>query len=165
MDAWGHTGETKSYGIGGMIKFTIPRLWRGSFLNKIVFILNFVLVFVNKGLSVFLPVVMKECIDSIICTDLSIDTSKTFWLKGGQPGCPSHQQTYAIIGIYILTKFLLDFVNYTREIPFANMGAVAEISIANDVYDHVQKQSLAFHLGRETGKIIRVVSRGSQQFT
>lgn len=45
------------------------------------------------------------------------------------------------------------------------MGAVAEISIAYDVYDHVQRQSLAFHLGRETGKIIRVVSRGSQQFT
>lgn len=28
-------------------------------------------------------------------------------------------------------------LNYTREIPFANMGAVAEISIAYDVYDHV----------------------------
>lgn len=67
--------------------------------------------------------------------------------------------------IYVLCKFLGDLLNYFREIPFANMGAVAEISIAYDVYDHVQRQSLAFHLGRETGKIIRIVSRGSQQFT
>ena len=45
------------------------------------------------------------------------------------------------------------------------MAATAEISIAHDVYDHVQRQSLAFHLGRETGKIIRIVSRGSQSFS
>ena len=44
------------------------------------------------------------------------------------------------------------------------MAATAEISIAHDVYDHVQRQSLAFHLGRETGKIIRIVSKGSQSF-
>lgn len=56
---------------------------------------------------------------------------------------------------------MADFLGYVREIPFANMGAIAEISIAYDVYDHVQRQCLAFHLGRETGKIIRVVSRGS----
>jgi ABC-type transport system involved in Fe-S cluster assembly fused permease/ATPase subunit len=45
------------------------------------------------------------------------------------------------------------------------MAAVAEISIAHDVYDHVQRQSLAFHLSRETGKIIRIVSKGSQSFS
>ena len=44
------------------------------------------------------------------------------------------------------------------------MAANAEISIAHDVYDHVQRQSLAFHLGRETGKIIRIVSKGSSSF-
>jgi ABC-type transport system involved in Fe-S cluster assembly fused permease/ATPase subunit len=32
------------------------------------------------------------------------------------------------------------------------------------VYNHVTHQSLAFHLSRETGKIIRIVSRGSQSF-
>ena len=57
-----------------------------------------------------------------------------------------------------------DLLNYLREIPYATMSALAEISIAHDVYDHVQRQSLAFHLGRETGKIIRIVSRGSQSF-
>lgn len=68
-----------------------------------------------------------------------------------------------IIG-YALVKFLGDFLNNIREIPYANMAAAAEISIAHDVYDHVQRQSLAFHLSRETGKIIRIVSKGSQSF-
>lgn len=62
---------------------------------------------------------------------------------------------------YAMTKFGADFINNIREIPYANMAAAAEISIAHDVYDHVQRQSLAFHLGRETGKIIRMVSKGS----
>lgn len=31
--------------------------------------------------------------------------------------------------------------------------------------DHIQRQSLAFHLHRETGKILRVVSRGAQAFS
>ena len=32
------------------------------------------------------------------------------------------------------------------------------------MYDHVQNQSLNFHLNRETGKIIRAVQMGSQSF-
>jgi ATP-binding cassette subfamily B protein len=67
--------------------------------------------------------------------------------------------------IYISVRFLAEFIANIREIPFADMAAVAEVSIAYDVYDHVQRQSLAFHLGRETGKILRIVSKGSQQFT
>jgi hypothetical protein len=39
--------------------------------------------------------------------------------------------------MYVALQFCGDFINYTREVPFANMGAVAEISIAHDVYDHV----------------------------
>lgn len=68
MDAWGNTGETKSYGIKGMLKFTFPRLWRGSVFNKFLFVLNFVLVFLVKAVNVFVPIVLKEVIDSIVCS-------------------------------------------------------------------------------------------------
>jgi hypothetical protein len=137
MDAWGNTGEKKSFGLLGMLKFTLPRLWTGSTCNKFVFLFNIAMVFVVKGMNVFVPIVMKEVIDSIVCTPDTLVEGTTFWLKSGQPGCPSTQQTYTIIGVYILVKFLADFLGYVREIPFANMGAVAEISIAYDVYDHV----------------------------
>lgn len=44
------------------------------------------------------------------------------------------------------------------------MAAAAEIAIADEVYHHVQSLSLAYHLSRETGRVIRIVSRGSQSF-
>lgn len=66
--------------------------------------------------------------------------------------------------MYCLTRFSADFANNIREIPFANISASAEIFIAQLVYTHITNQSLAFHLSRETGKVIRIVSRGSQSF-
>ena len=30
MDAWADSGEDKSFGLIGMIKFTMPRLWKGG---------------------------------------------------------------------------------------------------------------------------------------
>ena len=48
-------------------------------------------------------------------------------------------ETYILILTYAMTKFGADFINNIREIPFANMSAAAEISIASDVYDHVQR--------------------------
>lgn len=67
--------------------------------------------------------------------------------------------------MYAIVRFTADFVNNIREIPFANVSASAEIYIAHLVYSHIQNQSLAFHLSRETGKVIRTVSRGSQSFS
>lgn len=69
-----------------------------------------------------------------------------------------------LIGAYVGFKFGNDLLNNLREIPYAALGAAAEIGIASDVYDHVQRLSLAFHLSRETGKLVRLVSRGSQSF-
>lgn len=40
--------------------------------------------------------------------------------------------------MYALARFLADFVNYVREVPFANVSASAEIYIAHMVYSHIQ---------------------------
>ena len=69
-----------------------------------------------------------------------------------------------MILIYAAVKFLADFLNYIREVPFVYMTGNAETHIASKVYSHIQNQSMAFHLSRETGKIIRIVSKGSQSF-
>jgi ABC-type multidrug transport system fused ATPase/permease subunit len=165
MNAWGNTGEMKSFGLRGMLSFTLPRLWRGSCYAKFIFIFNVMMIFILKAVNVLVPLVFKEVIDSIVCEEEKLAESDTFLLRSAESGCPTEQETYTIIGLYAVVKFAADFLNYIREIPFANMAAVAEISIAHDVYDHVQRQCLAFHLGRETGKIIRIVSKGAQSFT
>lgn len=80
-------------------------------------------------------------------------------------GCGSdHTITYILVSMYAVVRFSSDLVNNLRELPFANVSAAAEIYIAHLVYNHIQNQSLAFHLSRETGKVIRIVSRGSQSF-
>jgi len=169
----------KEFGMSGMLKFTFPRIWTGGIYKKFIVIVNVMMVILMKGTMVYVPLLLREVIDSIICVDPSdvadsaeaeattagrmLAALRVSSLKDGE--CPSESETYLLIGIYVGVKFIADFLNYIREIPFANMAATAEISIAHDVYDHVQRQSLAFHLGRETGKIIRIVSRGSQSFS
>ena len=66
--------------------------------------------------------------------------------------------------MYTGIKFLYEMLNTLRDIPYQRMAATAEIAIADEVYHHVQSLSLAYHLSRETGKVIRIVSRGSQSF-
>jgi ATP-binding cassette subfamily B protein len=96
---------------------------------------------------------LKFAIDSITCQT-----------ENGKD-CEDQSQTYFLVAMYATVRFLADFVNNMREIPFANVSASAEIYIAHMVYSHIQNQSLAFHLSRETGKVIRTVSRGSQSFS
>lgn len=64
----------------------------------------------------------------------------------------------------MIAKFLVEAIKATREIPYSNMAALAEISITHDVYDHVQRQSIAFHLNRSTGNIVSQVSKGASSF-
>lgn len=74
------------------------------------------------------------------------------------------QSIYALVALYTVAKLAADLVNNIREVTFAHVAANAEVQIADKVYNHIQNQSLAFHLKRETGKIIRICSRGSQSF-
>lgn len=78
--------------------------------------------------------------------------------------CASPEETISLILIYSVTRFSVDFLSTLRDIPFQRMAANAEIAIADEVYHHVQSLSLAYHLSRETGKLIRNVSRGSKSF-
>lgn len=154
MKAWGESGEKKAFGFWEFTKFTFPRLWAGGFCRKLLVFFNFVLVISVKLCNVLVPIVLKYAVEAIICDEKTVE--------GGE--CPTVTETYLLIGLYGFVKFAADFINYIREIPFAHMAARAEISIAHDVYDHVTRLSLAFHLSRETGKVIRIVSKGSQSF-
>ena len=142
----------KTYSLWDFAKFTLPFLWRGGFMIRVQTVLTFILLFLSKGLNVTHPIILKYAIDSIQeCLD--------------NLNCPNSDRVYFLVAIYCAVRFSADFVNNIREIPFANVSASAEIYIAHMVYGHVQNQSLAFHLSRETGKVIRTVSRGSQSFS
>jgi hypothetical protein len=143
MNAWGETGEKKSFGLVGFWKFTWPRLWTGGCWRKFMVIVNIMFMVGYKLSSTLVPLLLKEVIDSMTCdenklTRLAFDDDKNdqFLLRPNET-CPSENETYILILIYCGVKFINDFINYAREYPYANMAAFAETSITHDVYDHI----------------------------
>lgn len=129
-------------GIFYALKFTLPALWSGHWCIKFQVLLTAFMIVLAKVLNVVHPIVLKYLIDALIAGDT----------------------IYALVALYACAKFAADLVNNLREVTFAKVAANSEVYIADKVYNHIQNQSLAFHLSRETGKIIRICSRGSQSF-
>ena len=49
MDAWGETGETKRFGVGKALCFSLGRIWAGGCKGKLLLIFNLLLLCVAKG--------------------------------------------------------------------------------------------------------------------
>ena len=64
-----------------------------------------------------------------------------------------------------MLRFFSAIFSEFRNIFFAKGQAICETGISEFVMNHVQRQSMAFHLQRETGKILRIVSRGALSFS
>ena len=75
MNAWGDTGEKKSYGLSGFTKFTFPRLWVGGCWGKFLVVLNILILLLLKVTSVFIPLLLKEVIDAITCDAKTVKTT------------------------------------------------------------------------------------------
>ena len=83
------------------------------------------------------------------------------------PSATSHSSKSSTIH-FSITSFILfsaatigaGCTSRLRDICFAAVSAETEFSIGFDTFKHLQKLSLSFHLRRETGAIIRSVSRG-----
>lgn len=148
-----------------MCRIMVDRIWRGGLYDKSIAILNIVIIFLVKGSNTLVPLALKEVVDAMVCDESALPSDSSFFLNSSEGGCPEESDVYLMIFIYIFLKFLSQFFFYIREVPFATMSASAELSISNEVFNHVQSQSLAFHLNRATGKVITIVSRGASQFT
>lgn len=119
---------------------------------KALTIIMFISLLISRGLQVYYPLILKKVIQNITCVEDTLTQ------------CASPAENYSLIVIYAVTRFISDFLNYIRELPFAEIGANAEKNIAAMVYRHIQNQNLTFHLSRETGRIVRVVSKGGNSF-
>jgi ATP-binding cassette, subfamily B, heavy metal transporter len=109
----------KKYGLWDFTKFTVPYLWKGGFWIRLQTIMTFIMLLLSRGLNVLHPIILKLAIDAITTGD------------------DDHAHTYMLIAMYCVVRFLADFVNNVREIPFANVSASAEIYIAHLVYNHI----------------------------
>ena len=120
--SWHSEGSKKQYSLLDFMKFTFPFLWKGGYIVKTCTVLTFVLLVLTKVLNVIHPLILKEVIDAVTSTNY---------------GDEMQRHTYFLIGMYTLTMFSADFVNYIREVPFATVSASAETYIAHMVYNHI----------------------------
>ena len=141
--AWSAAGSKESRGVWYALRFTMPALWKGSWWIRFQVVATLFMIILGKALNVVHPLVLKVLIDTLV----------------------QGERVYDLVALYAGARLVADFVNNLREVTFARVSANAEVYIADKVYNHIQNQSLAFHLKRETGKIIRICSRGSQSFS
>ena len=89
MDSWADTGEKKSFGLSGMLAFTLPRLWKGGCGQKFIVIFNILIVFILQAVNVVVPLVLKEVVDAIVCEEDKVTKTDSFLFRAADTGCPT----------------------------------------------------------------------------
>ncbi|MEM9880177.1 MAG: ABC transporter ATP-binding protein/permease [Pseudomonadota bacterium] len=67
-----------------------------------------------------------------------------------------------LIGAYGLARFGATAFNYIRDAVYVRVGQRAVRGIALDVFKHLHRLSLRFHLERRTGGLTRAIERGTK---
>lgn len=173
--AWGLEKTDKQYGFKAFFAFVGPIVWKGGWLLRIQALITFIMVILCKVLTVFSPIMLKYAIDGIVACTPTPAAATTGPVAEVVPATGTTglvtplncnaTATMIYIVLYCAVRFASDLFNNLKDVVFANVSATSEVAIASAVYNHVQGQCLAFHLSRETGKIIRIVSKGSQSFS
>jgi ABC-type multidrug transport system fused ATPase/permease subunit len=124
-------------------------LWpRNEIRLHFQFILSILFMILSSACELYAPIPMREMVAGLTPTTTNSLTTSSISFS---------------IRSFILFSFatiLNGCASHLRDMCFANVSAETERSIGLDTFRHLQKLSLSFHLRRETGAIIRSLSRG-----
>ena len=136
-DAQRHLSKSaQNKGVLYTVGYILPFLFKGSVWVKMATVATALLIILHRLLNVLHPLILGMAVNSLA----------------------DGEDSYFLVGAYVVVKFAADVVANLRETTFAHVSANAEVFIAQKVYTHIQNQSLAFHLDRETGKVQRIVA-------
>ena len=102
-----------------------------------------VMMFVAKGLNAVPGYLIKFVIDDIV----------------------NQKMAFHFIFLYCGFRQVGDLINKWRDVIWAPVAANCEVYVEDIIFRHLQKQSMSFHVSRETGKIIAICSKGSTHFS
>ena len=125
-----------------VLKKLLPMLWPTSVWNRIQIVIALILLIASNLINLLVPLAMKYAVDDL--------TSKKV-------------PTTAIV-MYGTFRFMGEFTLEMRNLIYAQISATLEKNVASDLFSHLQKLSLRFHLDRKTGAVLRSVSRGASSF-
>jgi len=124
----------------------LPYLWpagRPDLKRRVV--LAFVLVLIAKGATLIMPFAYKAAIDRMA--------------PGQEPGV---MIAVALVVAYAAARFGGVLFDNLRNAIFERVGQDAARRLAVDVFDHLHRLSLRFHLERRTGALTKIVERGTK---
>ncbi|MEM7570025.1 MAG: ABC transporter ATP-binding protein/permease, partial [Pseudomonadota bacterium] len=124
----------------------LPYLWGRDMPDlKWRIALAVVIMLSAKAITLVVPFFYRDAIDA-----LSAEAS------------PAVLTGVALIGAYGLARFAATAFNYLRDAVYVRVGQRAVRAIGLDVFKHLHRLSLRFHLERRTGGLTRAVERGTK---
>ena len=117
---------------------------RNNFFLKLTFLCSLFFLIAGSLGNLVVPVALKYAIDQMSPPD-------------------PHFPLWPIL-LYGIASFMATFFDQLRDILFAYVSANTERLVALETFEHLQSLSLQFHLKRETGSVLRSVSRGASSF-
>ena len=124
----------------------LPYLWpaNSSGLRRRV-VASMVLVVAAKSVNYVMPYSLKGAIDR-----MSGGSHAGVWLA------------VALVAAYTLARFAGVLFDNIRNAIFERVGQTAARHLSQDVFVHIHKLSLRYHLERRTGALTRIVERGTK---
>ena len=133
-----------------IFKRSIPYLWpRDSLWLRFCLVASLICLLIGSLADLYTPVATKYAVD-----ELSGNVDEDI-----PPRLPVRW-----IVLYGVIRFAANLFQQLRDVFFAAVGAETERRVALETFHHLQSLSLSFHLQRETGSVLRSVSRGAQSF-
>ena len=121
-------------------------LWpKGETTLRVRVVAGLVLLVLAKLTNVYVPILYKHAVDAL-----------------GDKAAQAVVVPVALIAAYGFARVLAQAFGEVRDAVFAPVSQRAIRNLALEVFDHLHRLSLRFHLERQTGGLSRVIERGTQ---
>jgi ATP-binding cassette subfamily B protein len=115
---------------------------------RVVFSLS--LLVLARGVNVLVPIAFGRAVDALVPTG---------------SGAAMAAVPVAVVAAYGLTRLLSSGISEASDAVFSKVQGRAMRHIALEVFEHLHRLSLRFHLDRQTGGLSRVIERGTRGMT
>ena len=139
---------TDEPGNWGPVKHLLPYLWR--YRGRVA--LGLILLVLGRVANVWVPLTLKQVVDRLDGTAFDIETALIVVPVG-------------LIIAYGLLRFSSILFNELRNVVFSRASVEIIRAVSHEVFAHLHKLSLRFHLDRKIGGLSRDVERGSMAIT
>ncbi len=131
----------------GTLKRFLPYLWpRHAPALRVRIVVALLLVVLSKVVQVYgAPFALQGAIDR-----MAAGSRDALWL------------VVALVAGYALARFATTLFDNLRNAVFERVGQDATRRLAADVFRHLHRLSLRFHLERRTGAVTKVIERGTK---